>query len=316
MRTWSAREKHYRLALRLTEVLDSALTKGMDIERAYLFVTNASIGLTLEPERSIDSDHLAKINLAKSASFIKAHRLLTTDCTNVESDLLDRMVTQAFEEMAFEVLKQIYGTDFVKLISEKISLEEEISFNELDKKLVSETPQINNESYKNNNSTHTSKNSDKIGYGTLVHQEVKAVLETVDTYLSQFGDKKPEAITLNPYEWAVMDLTLRQSTENTGSLHTHGYNDLRINCKANRCYCHHFLDDPEVREIVKTLNNYLEIMGNKAPTNLPIDTAARQKLNNRFEYFFDGMFNLDSKPHLAIQIIRVTSQELYKANYA
>ncbi len=153
-------------------------------------------------------------------------------------------------------------------------------------------------------------------HGTLVHQEIKSVLDTIDTYISQFGDKKPESITLNPYEWTVMDLTLRQSTGNTGSLHTHGYNDLRINCKPNLCYCHHFLDDPEVREIVKTLNNYLETMGNKAPTNLPIDDTARQKLNNRFEYFFDGAFNLDSKPHLALQIIKVTSQELYKTNNA
>jgi len=153
------------------------------------------------------------------------------------------------------------------------------------------------------------------GHGTVVHQEVRSVLDTVDTYLSQFGDKKPESITLYPYEWALMDLALRQSTDNICGLHTHDYNGLRINCKSERCYCHHFLDDLEVREIVKTFNNYLEAMGSKTLINLPIDDAARQKLNNRFEYFFDGAFNLDSKPHLASHIIRVTGKELYKSNY-
>lgn len=226
---------------------------------------------------------------------------------SVKNPFLPRLDDEQYLKAVADRLKAKHGVD-IHIPQERLNI------SDWDIKLI---PEKSNSS-ENLGSTDTeninTSKTTRYGYGTLVHQEVKAVLDTVDTYLSQFGDKKPESITLNPFEWAVMDLTLRQSTGNTESLHTHGYNDLRINCKANRCYCHHFLDDPEVRGIVKTLNNYLEIMGNKAPTNLPIDDAARQKLNNRFEYFFDGAFNLDSKPHLAVQIIRVTGQVLYKSN--
>ena len=186
---------------------------------------------------------------------------------------------------------------------------------EWDKRLIPENSHTVETTERKVSDEKNSLKSIEYGHGTLVHQEVAPVLEAINTYLSQFGDKKPKSITLNPYEWAVMDLSLRQATSNTGSLHTYIYNDLIIRCKSDRCYCHHFLNDPEVREIVKDLNNYLEIMGNKAPPNLPIDETARKKLNNRFEYFFDGAFNLDSKPYMAAQIIRITCQELYKTIY-
>lgn len=206
-------------------------------------------------------------------------------------------------------LKSKHGVD-IRIPDERLNIYD------WDKKLIPEksspTKDVNGISSDENNLRKPT----EYGHGTLVHQEAGPVLETINTYISQFGEKKPKSITLNPYEWAVMDLTLRQATGNTGSLHTHGYNDLIVHCKSDRCYCHHFLDDPEIREIVKVLNNYLETMGNKAPDNLPIDETAKQKLNNRFEYFFEGAFNLDSKPHLAVQIIRVTGQELYKTNYA
>ena len=222
--------------------------------------------------------------------------------------------------MAFEVLNQIYGTDFVKLISEKISPKEEININELDKKLISETSQLNNESYKNNNSTHTSNNSSKIGHGTHVPNEVEAVFKKIDNYLENFGDNKPKSITLKPYDWALIDLSLRNASDNLCSLHTHGWNNLTadvvIECQADRCYCHRFLDDPEIREIVKTVSNYLDAMVNKIPQSLPIDPETKQKLNNRFNYFFDEAFNLDTNPNLAIQVIRVAGKELYKTNYA
>jgi len=193
--------------------------------------------------------------------------------------------------------------------------EERLNIYDWDKKLI--PGKIHAHKGINNNSDEpNSLKSNEFGHGILVHQEVKAVTDIIETYLSQFGDKKPESITLNPYEWAVLDLTLRQATDNIGNLHIMSYNDLRVYCKSDRCYCHHFLDDPEVREIVKALKNYIDVMGDKAPNNIPIDSTARQKLNNRFEYFFDSAFNLDSKPHLASQIIRVTGKELYKTNYA
>ena len=194
--------------------------------------------------------------------------------------------------------------------------EQRLNIYDWDKKLIPETKSSKEEISDIRPDENNLQKPTEYWHGTLVHQEVGPVLETINTYISQFGDKKPESITLNPYEWAIMDLTLRQATGNTGGLHTHGYNDLIVHCKSGRCYCHHFLDDPEVREIVKTLNNYMEAMGSKVPTNLPIDATARQKLNNRFEYFFEGAFNLDSKPQLAAHIIRVAGQELYKTNYA
>lgn len=151
--------------------------------------------------------------------------------------------------------------------------------------------------------------------GTLVHQEVGEVLDKVNAYLAHFGDKKPESITLNPYEWAVMDLCLRQATSNTATLHTHTHNDVIIRCKAGRCYCHNFLSRSLV-SVAKAISHHLATTGNDAPDELPIDAESRNALNAHFRYFFDGAFDLDSKPRLALHVLRVTTLEFQKAQEA
>ena len=152
--------------------------------------------------------------------------------------------------------------------------------------------------------------------GILVNQEVGPILESINKYISGFGDNKPKSITLNTYDWAIMDLSLRQSTANVGSLHNYSFNDLIVLCEDGECYCHYFLASQDTRDIVKTINNYLEVMNERLPLSLPIDPVAKNILNSRFDNFFNNKINLDSNPQLAVQIIRVAGQELYKTNYA
>jgi hypothetical protein len=224
---------------------------------------------------------------------------------NVKNPLLPNLEDKQHINSVAARLKSKHGVD-IHIPEEKLNIYD------WDKKLIPEK-MASEENDKEQNVSG-------FGHGTLVPNEVEAVFNKIDNYLVNFGDNKPETITLSPYEWALVDLSIRKTSDNLCTLHTHGWNnhsaEVALKCQADRCYCHRFLDDPEVREIAKTINNYLEAMGNNIPTSIPIEPEAKTKLNNRFNYFFDDAFNLDTNPNLAIQMIRVAGNELYKINNA
>ena len=154
-------------------------------------------------------------------------------------------------------------------------------------------------------------------HATLVPQEVDGIIETINNYLSQFSENKPDSIVLDTYEWAVMDICMRMSSDNHASLHTHIWcnpdnHSVALIPKNEQCYCHRFVDDPVIREIVRDMSNYMDSQKNQPDREIKIYQIARMRLNNRFNTFFDGELDLDKNPNIALKIIEYTGIEMYR----
>lgn len=151
----------------------------------------------------------------------------------------------------------------------------------------------------------------------FVPQEVDGVIDTINNYLSHFPDNKPDSIVLGAYEWAVMDICMRMSSNNHASLHTHLWctpenHSVALMPKDEFCYCHRLVDDPEVCQIVRDMSNYMDNQRIRPDSEMVIYKVARQKLNYRFNYFFNGKLDLDTNPDIALKVIKYAGIELYR----
>jgi len=115
LRTTDPRKKRDMLAFRIAEVLHGAISAGMDIKGASLFVSKGSIGVSKDPRRL--DDEIARVNLDKVSSFQVAHRLVYQDRGNMTDSQIDDAVEKAFDDLAQEVLRQVYGSEYIRQYS-------------------------------------------------------------------------------------------------------------------------------------------------------------------------------------------------------
>ena len=117
LRTWDPREKHTLLCFRIAETIDDAKTQGMEIDDAWLVITKGGVGLTLAPGMRNDNDLLASVKLSDNQSFVEAHRLLKKEHEMSDTTSVTDAVEKAVDELTDEVLRQIYGSEYLKKLA-------------------------------------------------------------------------------------------------------------------------------------------------------------------------------------------------------
>lgn len=114
LRTWDPKEKHTLLCFSIAETIDGAMTQGMVIDNACLTITKGSVGLTLAPSTTSNNELLASVKLSKIPTFVEARRLLKKEHEMKDTTPVTDAVESAFDDLADEVLRQIYGNGYLR----------------------------------------------------------------------------------------------------------------------------------------------------------------------------------------------------------
>lgn len=126
LRTWDPKEKHTLLCFRIAETIDGATAQGMQVKDARLIVTKGGgVGLSLSEPDANNRETLAAIKLSDIPLFVAAHRLLQKEQAMRDTIAVDDAVEKAADELADEVLRQIYGSEYLRRLGQTMRTHDE-----------------------------------------------------------------------------------------------------------------------------------------------------------------------------------------------
>ena len=144
--------------------------------------------------------------------------------------------------------------------------------------------------------------------------QVEAIQRKIDAYLPQLVAQGIRALTLVPYEWMLLDLSLRRASHGAASLHTHCYNEVVIKCQGERCYCHRFARDEPTFTLCKDIFNYLSSMPHKTLAEVPLSADAQRSFDDNLCSFFGAELSLAGDPATVEALVRTVGQRTYRVD--
>ena len=136
-----------------------------------------------------------------------------------------------------------------------------------------------------------------------VSTEIIKAYTQLDRYVNLIELPNRKSITIEPYDWAILDLALRRLSEEYLNLHLAPFKGSGLKCRNDLCYCHSLLNSPSLKQIAREIYEYSKQLTNGISTLPTLDRGTKTALDGRLSCMYGDLLSTETNPTLVLDIL-------------